>query len=58
MLYQENPKFLNQVQYCERQEIPLMAIIGEEEVQNLQVKIRDVIKKTEVMAAYTCTLIL
>lgn len=50
MLHQENPKFLNQVQYCEKQEIPLMLIIGEEEIEKKQVKVRNVKEKTEVIA--------
>ena len=48
MLYQENPKFLNQVQYCEKQGIPLMAILGEDEVQKRKIKLRDVKQKAEV----------
>ncbi len=49
MVFQKNPKFLNQVQYCEKQEIPMMVILGEEEVQKKQLKIRDVKQKTEVV---------
>ena len=49
MFYQENPKFLNQVQYCEKQGIPFMAILGEEEVKQQIVKLRDVEQKTEVL---------
>ena len=37
-----NPKLLNQIQYCERETIPIMVVIREEEKTQGLVKIRDV----------------
>ncbi len=48
MVYKKNPKFLNQIQYCEREQIPIMVVIGEEERDKNGVKIRDVQTQKEV----------
>ena len=48
MVYKKNPKFLNQIQYCERESIPIMVVIGEEEKVQGGVKIRDVQTQKEV----------
>ncbi|CAI8050354.1 Histidine--tRNA ligase [Geodia barretti] len=41
MLYKRNPKLLNQFQYSEREGVPLLVIVGEEETVKGGVKIRD-----------------
>ena len=43
-----DPKFLTQVQYCEQQAVPLMVVVGEEEMKNGGVKLRDVKTQKEV----------
>ena len=48
MVYKKNPKFLNQIQYCEREQIPIMVVIGEGERDKNGVKIRDVETQKEV----------
>lgn len=48
MSYKKDPKFLNQIQYCEQHKIPLMIIVGAEEKEKDGVKIRDVCAQTEV----------
>ena len=48
MLYKKNPKLLNQFQYCEREAVPYVVIVGEEEKANGGVKIRDVESRQEV----------
>jgi histidyl-tRNA synthetase len=48
MMYKVNPKFLNQIQYCERESIPLMIVVGEEEKGKGGVKLRDVVTQQEV----------
>ncbi|KYO39156.1 histidine--tRNA ligase, cytoplasmic [Alligator mississippiensis] len=48
MLYKKNPKLLNQLQYCEDTGIPLVAIIGEQELKDGVVKLRDVATREEV----------
>lgn len=49
MAYKKNPKFLNQIQYCERESVPIMVVIGEEEKAKGEVKIRDVLSQKEVL---------
>lgn len=44
-----NPKFQTQLQYCEEKGIPVVAIIGEDEVKNNVVKLRVVATRTEVI---------
>ena len=45
MSYKKDPKFLNQIQYCEHNGIPLIVIIGAEEKEKGKVKIRIVAKR-------------
>ena len=45
MSYKKDPKFLNQIQYCEHNGIPLIVIIGAEEKEKGKVKIRVVAKR-------------
>ena len=49
MAYKTNPKFLNQIQYCEKEAIPLMVVTGEEEKAKNGVKVRDVTSQEEVV---------
>ncbi|XP_073505739.1 histidine--tRNA ligase, cytoplasmic-like isoform X2 [Phyllobates terribilis] len=51
MVHRKNPKFLAQLQYCERSGIPLVAIIGEQELKDGVVKLRDVATREEVNIA-------
>ena len=53
MAYKKDPRFLNQVQYCEQQAVPLMVVVGEEEMKNGGVKVRSVKTKEEVNQ-YSC----
>ena len=48
MMYKKNPKLLNQFQYAEKMEIPLVAILGEQELRDGVVKLRTVESKEEV----------
>nr|KAF6346638.1 hypothetical protein mPipKuh1_006059 [Pipistrellus kuhlii] len=48
LLYKKNPKLLNQLQYCEEAGIPLVAIIGEQELKDGVVKLRAVASREEV----------
>ncbi|KJH45969.1 putative histidine--tRNA ligase [Dictyocaulus viviparus] len=47
MSYKANPKLLNQLQYCEEKLIPLVLIIGDRELLDGVVKLRDVKTRTE-----------
>uniref|UniRef100_A0A6J0U738 histidine--tRNA ligase n=1 Tax=Pogona vitticeps TaxID=103695 RepID=A0A6J0U738_9SAUR len=47
MFYKKNPKILKQLHYCEERGIPLVAIVGEEELNNGVVKLRDVPTREE-----------
>lgn len=47
LLYKKNPKLLNQFQYCEKELVPLVVIVGEDEKANGGVKIRDVQTRQE-----------
>ena len=47
-MYKRNPKLLNQFQYSEREGVPLVVIVGEEEKARGGVKIRDVSSRQEV----------
>lgn len=49
-MYKTNPKLLNQFQYCEREAVPFLVIVGEQERANDGVKIRDVESRVEVRA--------
>ncbi|XP_062384221.1 histidine--tRNA ligase-like [Sardina pilchardus] len=48
VMYKENPKLLNQLQHCEETGIPLVAILGEQELKDGIVKLRDVASREEV----------
>ena len=52
MLYKKNPKLLNQFQYSEREGVPLLVIVGEEETAKGGVKIRDTYTRKEVIFNY------
>lgn len=52
MLYKKNPKLLNQFQYSEREGVPLLVIVGEEETTKGGVKIRDTYTRKEVIFNY------
>ncbi|KFO19345.1 Histidyl-tRNA synthetase, cytoplasmic [Fukomys damarensis] len=47
LLYKKNPKLLNQLQYCEEAGIPLVAIIGEQELKDGVIKLRSVATREE-----------
>ncbi|XP_005523786.1 PREDICTED: histidine--tRNA ligase, cytoplasmic-like [Pseudopodoces humilis] len=48
MLYKKDPKLLKQLHYCEDMGIPLAAIVGEQELADGVVKLRDVATREEV----------
>uniref|UniRef100_A0ACB8EBS7 Uncharacterized protein n=1 Tax=Sphaerodactylus townsendi TaxID=933632 RepID=A0ACB8EBS7_9SAUR len=48
MSYKKNPKLLNQLQYCEETGIPLVVIIGQQEMNDGVVKLRDVATRKEI----------
>lgn len=48
LLYKKNPKLLNQLQYCEETGIPLVAIVGEQELKEGVIKLRSVASREEV----------
>lgn len=48
MLYKNNPKLLTQLHYCEKTDIPLMVIIGEQEQNEGVIKLRSVASREEV----------
>jgi len=48
MLYKNNPKMLNQFQYCEREQVPYIVIVGEDEKAKGGVKIRNAVSREEV----------
>lgn len=52
MLYKKNPKLLNQLQYCEETGIPLVAIVGEQELKDGVVKLRVVATREEVQPVH------
>ncbi len=45
--YKANPKTLHQLQYCEENQIPFSVIIGEDEVKNEMVILREISTRTE-----------
>ncbi|KAG8439066.1 hypothetical protein GDO86_005319 [Hymenochirus boettgeri] len=51
IFYKENPKFLSQLHYCEEQGIPLVAIVGEQELKSGVVKLRVIATREEVEIA-------
>lgn len=50
-MYKKDPKLLNQLQYCEEAGIPLVAIIGEQELKDGVVKLRVVSTREEINVA-------
>lgn len=48
LLYKKNPKLLSQLQHCEESGIPLVAILGEQELKDGVVKLRVVATREEV----------
>ncbi|KAL7868300.1 hypothetical protein SRHO_G00096840 [Serrasalmus rhombeus] len=48
LLYKKNPKLLTQLQHCEETGIPLVAILGEQELKDGVVKVRNVATREEV----------
>ncbi|NWI13698.1 SYHC protein, partial [Crypturellus soui] len=52
MLYKKDPKLLKQLQYCEDTGIPLVAIIGEQELTDGVVKLRVVTTREEVRITF------
>ncbi|KAM8910839.1 histidine--tRNA ligase isoform 1-T1 [Spinachia spinachia] len=48
VMYKKNPKLLSQLQYCEESGIPLVAILGEQELKDGVVKLRVVASREEV----------
>ncbi|XP_006156286.1 probable histidine--tRNA ligase, mitochondrial isoform X1 [Tupaia chinensis] len=48
MLYKNNPKLLTQLHYCENMGIPLVVIIGEQELREGILKLRSVTSREEV----------
>lgn len=51
IMYKKNPKLLNQLQHCEEAGIPLVAIIGEQELKDGVVKLRVVSTRDEINVA-------
>lgn len=45
--YKQNPKLLQQLQYCEDHQIPWAVVIGEEELKRDEVKLRHVATRKE-----------
>ncbi|XP_076993319.1 histidine--tRNA ligase, mitochondrial isoform X3 [Tamandua tetradactyla] len=48
LLYKNNPKLLTQLHYCETMSIPLVVIIGEQELKEGVIKLRSVASREEV----------
>ncbi|XP_045855308.1 histidine--tRNA ligase, mitochondrial isoform X2 [Meles meles] len=48
LLYKNNPKLLTQLHYCEHMGIPLVVIIGEQELKEGVIKLRSVASREEV----------
>ncbi|KAM9254167.1 histidine--tRNA ligase, mitochondrial isoform 2-T2 [Dugong dugon] len=48
LLYKNNPKLLTQLHYCENMGIPLVVIIGEQEMKEGVIKLRSVASREEV----------
>ena len=48
IVYKKNPKLLNQFQYCERELVPFIVIVGEGEREKGGVTLRDVNTRQEV----------
>lgn len=52
-MYKKNPKLLSQLQHCEESGIPLVAILGEQELKDGVVKLRVVATREEVCHRYS-----
>jgi len=52
--YKKNPKLLAQLQYCEENSIPFAVILGESEIKNGVVKLRNVTTREEVEIKRGC----
>ena len=48
MTYKRNPRLLNQFQYCEREAVPFLVIVGEDEMSKGGVQIREVNSRKDV----------
>lgn len=57
-MYKKNPKLLSQLQHCEESGIPLVAILGEQELKNGVVKLRDVATRDEVLLTQNTQVVL
>lgn len=57
-MYKKNPKLLSQLQHCEESGIPLVAILGEQELKNGVVKLRDVATRDEVLLSQNTQVVL
>ena len=49
MMYKKNPTLLNQSLYCEKEQVPLIVIVGEDEKARGGVKVRDTVTRSEVI---------
>ena len=47
-MYKQQPRLLNQIQYCEREVVPFVVIVGEAERQKGGVTLRNVTTREEV----------
>jgi len=52
MPYKCNPKLLDQLQYCEKNQIELCVIIGSSELKTNTIKIRHVLTREEVRYSF------
>jgi histidyl-tRNA synthetase len=52
MAFKRNPKLLDQLQYCEKNQVELCVVIGSSELEAGTVKIRDIITREEVRFFY------
>lgn len=54
MAFKRNPKILDQLQYCEKNQIELCVIVGGSELEAGIVKIRDILSREEVSLTLGC----
>lgn len=52
MFYKVNPKMLNQLQHAEKSAIPFIAVIGEQELKDGVITLRDTKSREEVSKSY------
>jgi histidyl-tRNA synthetase len=57
MAYRSNPKLLDQLQYCEKNQIELCVIIGSSELKSGTIQIRDVITREQVKCSSSSSLV-